>query len=105
MIFTDESSVYLYSTAGRVFVCRQPRDAYNTDCLLPTVKQGGGSVMVLTAISWNSLGHIVAMHGSINSKDYPNILGDQVHPIVQALFPDGDGIFQDDITGTYRLCG
>ena len=24
------------------------------------------------------------------------MLGDHVHPMVQALFPDGDGIFQDD---------
>ena len=36
------------------------------------------------------------MHGRINSNDYLNILGDHVHPMVQALFLDGDGIFQDD---------
>ena len=36
------------------------------------------------------------MHSRINSNDYLNILGDHVHPMVQALFPDGDGIFQDE---------
>ena len=41
-----------------------------------------------------SLGPIVAQHGRINSKDCLNILGDYVHPMVQALFPDGDDIFQ-----------
>jgi hypothetical protein len=56
----------------------------------------GGSVMVWAAISWNSLGPIVALHGMINSKDYLNILGDHVHPVVQALFIDVDGIFHDD---------
>ena len=52
--------------------------------------------MVWAAISWNSLGSIVARHDRINSKDYLNILGDHVHPTAQALFSDGDGIFEDD---------
>ena len=36
------------------------------------------------------------MHGKINIKDYLHIFGDYVHPMVQSLFPDGEGIFQDD---------
>ena len=60
------------------------------------VKHGARSVMVWTAISWNSLGPIVALHDRINSKDYLNILEDHVHPMVNPLFPDSDGIFQVD---------
>ena len=76
---------------------KQRWEAYTPDCHLHTVKRGCGSVMVWAAISWNSLGSIVALHGRINIKDYPNILRDHVHPMVQAfLFPDGDGIFQDN---------
>ena len=71
-------------------------EAYNPDSLLPTVKHGGGSVMVLAAISWNYLNLIDALLGRINSKDFLNTLGDHIHPMIQALFPDGDGIFQDD---------
>ena len=52
--------------------------------------------MFWAAISCNSLGPIVALHGRINSKDYLNVLRDHVHPIVQALLSDGDGILQDD---------
>ena len=57
--------------------------------------------MVWAAISQNSLGPIIALHGRINSKDYLNILGDHVHPMVQALFPDGDYIFQDNNAPIY----
>ena len=95
MIFSDESSFSLFPTAGRVYVWRQPREAYNPDCFLHTVKHGGGSVMVGQPHR-GIICSIVALHGRINSKDFLNILRDHVHPMVQALFPDGDGIFQAD---------
>ena len=39
---------------------------------------------------------IIVLYGKIKSKDHLNILGDHVHPMVQALFSDGDGIYQDN---------
>ena len=43
VIFSDESSFSLFPTAGRVYVWRQPWEAYNPE-LLPTMKHRGGSV-------------------------------------------------------------
>ena len=77
-------------------MCRQPREDYNPDCLPPTVQHGGGSEMIWSAISWNLLGPIIALHGRIKSKDHLHIFRDNVHLMVQVLFRDGDGIFQDD---------
>ena len=51
--------------------------------------------MVWVAISWNFLGPIVAQHID-QQQGLHEHLGDFVHSMVQALFPDGDGIFQDD---------
>ncbi|XP_073446393.1 uncharacterized protein [Dendrobates tinctorius] len=51
--------------------------------------------MIWGAISWRSAGPMISLHGRINSRDYLGILGDQVHPMVQALFPEGNAIFQD----------
>lgn len=96
VIFSDESSFTLFPTTGRVYVWRQPKEAYEPDCLLPTVKHGGGSVMIWGAISWKSGGPIVSLHGRINSQDYLGILADQVHPMVSVLFPEGNAVFQDD---------
>ena len=39
---------------------------------------------------------MISHHGKINSRDHFQILSDQVHPIAQALFPEGNSIFQDD---------
>ena len=46
VIFSDESSFTLFPTSGRVYVWRQPKETFDPDCLLPTVKHGGGSVMI-----------------------------------------------------------
>ena len=45
----------IFPTSGRVYVWRKPKEAFNPDYLLPTVKHGGGLVMVWAAISWSSL--------------------------------------------------
>jgi len=96
VIWSDESSFTLFPTSGRVYVWRTPEEAYNPNCLVPTVKHGGGSVMVWAAISWYSAGPIIRLHGRITSGDYVDILGNQVHPMIQTIFPNGDAVFQDD---------
>ena len=52
--------------------------------------------MIWGAISWKSRGPIISLQGKINSRHYLQILSDQVHPMVQVLFPNGNAIFQDD---------
>jgi hypothetical protein len=41
--------------SGRVYIWRTPKEAYNLECLVPTLKHGGGSVMVWAAISWYNI--------------------------------------------------
>jgi hypothetical protein len=48
------------------------------------------------AISWCSADDIITLNGQITTSDYVDILGSQVHPVVQVLFPNSDAIFQDD---------
>jgi len=42
------------------------------------------------------LGPVVTLRERITTNDYVAILGDHLHPMVRMLFPDNDGIFQDD---------
>jgi hypothetical protein len=55
VIWSGESSFTLFATWGKVYVWRTLKEAYNPECLVPTVKNGGGSVMVWAAISWSSV--------------------------------------------------
>ncbi|GFT67265.1 hypothetical protein TNCV_2359461 [Trichonephila clavipes] len=52
--------------------------------------------MVCAAVSWVSAGPIVTLKGIITGENYKDILARQIHPMMQALFPAGEGIFQYD---------
>jgi hypothetical protein len=69
----------LFPTRGRVYVWTTPKEVYNPECLVPAVKQRGGSVMVWAAISWYSVGSIITLHGRITAREYVEKLGNQVH--------------------------
>jgi hypothetical protein len=46
VLWSYESTFMLFSTSGRVYVWRTPKEAYSPECLVPTVKCGGASMMV-----------------------------------------------------------
>jgi len=52
--------------------------------------------MIWVAISWCSAGSIFTVNGQNTDSDYMDILDNQVHPMVQMLFPNNDAVFQDD---------
>ena len=92
---SNESSFTLFPTSGWVYVWRMPKEACNPECLVPTVKCGGGSMMIWAPISWYSASAVITLNGQITGSDYVDILGSQVHPVVQ-MFPNNDAVFQDD---------
>jgi hypothetical protein len=76
--WSDESSFTLYATSGRVYFCITPKETYNPECLVPTVKHGGGSVTIWAAISWYSALPIITLKDRLTSSDYVGILVNQV---------------------------
>ncbi|KMQ86560.1 transposable element tcb1 transposase [Lasius niger] len=81
---------------GRVYVWRTPKEAYNPDCLLPTVKHGSGSVMIWATISWYSAGPIITLNGRITANEYLDILNDKLLTMIYILFPNNNAISQDN---------
>jgi hypothetical protein len=53
-------------------------------------------VIVRAAISWYSVGPIIALHGRTTVREYLDRLGIQVHPRIQTLFSNNNVVFQDD---------
>jgi len=52
--------------------------------------------MIWVAISWYSAGPIITLIGRISDSDHVDILGNQVHSLVQMLFPNNEGVIHDD---------
>jgi hypothetical protein len=52
--------------------------------------------MTWAAISWHSVGSIITLHGQTTAREYMDRLGNQVHPVIQTLFPNNDVVFQDE---------
>jgi hypothetical protein len=49
--------------------------------------------MIWAAISWYSTGPIITLNCQIAASDYKDILGNQMHPVIQML-PNKGAIFQ-----------
>ena len=46
----------MFGTPGTTYVRRRPGEEYNPDCVVPTVKFGGGSVMIWGCMSTTGVG-------------------------------------------------
>jgi hypothetical protein len=87
-------ALYAVPNIRPVNVLRTPKEAYNPECLFPTVKHRGGAVMIWVAIPCYSAGPIITLHGRITGSDYVDISGNHLHPMVQML-RNNETIFQD----------
>ena len=58
-------------------------------------------MMIGDTISLKSAEPMISLHRRINTKDHLKILSDEVHPIAEALFPEGNIFFKDDNAPIY----
>ncbi len=59
---------------------RQPGEEYKDKCVLPTVKHGGGSVMVWGCMSAAGTGELQFIEGTMNANMYCDILKQSMIP-------------------------
>ena len=86
VIWSDKSSFTLLPVSNWVVVGKTLNEPNDPECLVPTAKYGGGSVMIWAAIYWYSAGLRITLKGRITASDYADTLGSQLHPLVQMLF-------------------
>lgn len=74
IIFSDESKFNLFYSDGKVSVWREPGKGLNECYLSPTIKHGGGSVMVWACFSYYGPGNLVFIDGTMDAIGYVDIL-------------------------------
>ena len=94
-MFSDESQFQLFRNDGRSFVRRRPGEAYRDDCVQPTLKHGGGSVM-WGCMSEAGVGELRKVTGQFCAKDYVGILRGVVLLSICSLGLGSEYIFQQD---------
>ncbi len=83
VLWSDETKINLFGSDGVKRVWRQPGEEYKDKCVLPTVKHGGGSVMVWGCMSAAGTGELQFIEGTMNANMYCDILKQTVP---QAVF-------------------
>jgi transposase len=97
VVFSDESRFCLFHPDGRATVWRRVGERYHPDCVTPTVKFGGGSVMVWGCFSWWGVGPLVVVKGTLDQDGYVNLMSEHLVPYLRKVNEKCHGvIFQDD---------
>ena len=88
--------IYIISDHWTCLRQRTPAEAFQVDCLIPTVKHRGSSVIMWGAVSSRGLEPPVVLRKMITSDHYWSIFADHIHPMLQTLFLGECPMFQDD---------
>jgi transposase len=97
VIWSDECSIQLWQASRDRRVRRTPLERFHPDCIAPTVKHGGGSLMVWACFCWNKPGPIIVIDGTLDQQKYIKILEEQLLPFWKQIKRQvRSPIFQDD---------
>ncbi len=84
-LWTDKTKVELFGRCVSHYIWRKSNTAFQKKNIIPTVKYGGGSVMVWGCFAASGPGRLAVINGTMNSAVYQKILKDNVRPSVRDL--------------------
>ncbi len=85
VLWSDETKINLFGSDGVKRVWRQPGEEYKDKSVLPTVKHGGGSVMVWGCMSAAGTGEQQFIEGTMNANMYCDILKQSMIPSLRRM--------------------
>src|SRR4029434_11053563 len=76
--WSDETKIKLFGNKHQKWVWRRQKDSHTEKHLILSVKYGGGSLMLWGCFSSKSPGHLVRIHGIMDSIKYQQILNENL---------------------------
>ncbi|KAI4888254.1 hypothetical protein NFI96_002330 [Prochilodus magdalenae] len=95
-IWTDETKIELFGHNNGRYAWGEKNTALREKHLLPTVKFGGGSIMLWGCVASTGTGNLVKVEGRMDSSQYQQILETNVQESVTKLKLRRGWIFQQD---------
>jgi transposase len=95
VLWSDEKKFELFNSKRRLYVRRKIREPLRNDTIQPTVKHGGGSVMVWGCFMGTKVGDLYRINGIMNKEQYHQILVHHAIPSGKRLGGQGF-VFQQD---------
>lgn len=105
VLWTDESIFRLFGSSRRVFVRRSTNERMLPQCIVPTIKHGGGSITVWGCFSYSGTGTLHRINGIMRKEHYREIL--EAHAIPSGLRLIGENftfMHDNDPKHTARIC-
>uniref|UniRef100_A0A034VZC4 Transposable element Tc1 transposase n=1 Tax=Bactrocera dorsalis TaxID=27457 RepID=A0A034VZC4_BACDO len=96
VLFSDESKYNIFRSDGRTSVWRKPNTEFEKQNLAPTVKYGGGGVMVWGCMAAAGVGELVFIEDIMDKTVYLNILKQNLKKSAQKLNLPSSFTFQQD---------
>ena len=70
VLWSDKMKINLFGADGFMHVLQRPGEEYKDKCVMPTVKHGGGNVMVWGFVSAAGVGELNFIAVTMNSNMY-----------------------------------
>ncbi len=96
ILWSDETKIELFGLNSKRYVWRKPGTAHHLSKTVPTVKHGGGSIMLWGCFSAAGTGRLVAIEGKMNAAKYRDILDENLLQSAQDLRLGRRFTFQQD---------
>ena len=98
VIWSDETKINRFASDGRQWVWKRPGAPLTAQHVSPTVKFGGGSVMVWGCMTVHGVGFMCRIEGRMDASLYEEILGDDLLRTVEFYGMDREDIIFQQVS-------
>jgi transposase len=97
IIWSDESKYQIFGSDGRKYCWKKPGEPLKDQHIMPTVKFGGGSIMVWGCMSADGVGELRKIDGKMDADVYVDILNTNLlGSLLETTLEKDEILFQQD---------